>query len=276
MKTQTRFRKAFMKKTLLFLLSFLLLVAASVHAETVYLKDGKVVRGKITEEDDKTILLETNGTWRKIDKSTIDFIRKDERPPVTLSGLTVVYVRPWQTVLKLAADVAGRNYYSNVSVAGTNTIHRGSSAIGTGISLSAEEVHYVSPWIGLGVGITYQSPRREPVSGGEFSFVPIYGLLRVQSTPTKDNRYAYAIAQFGYNYFIAEAKYAGAGFYKMTNGAYAGLGAGYVFGRLQVEALYTVDQGTLSGYDYDSTNTRYTISADASYRKLSLSMGILF
>jgi sRNA-binding regulator protein Hfq len=252
------------------------MLAAGAHAESVYLKDGKVLRGTITEEDDKMILLETNDIWQKIDKSAIDFVMKDERPPVTLSGLKVVYAGGWQTVLKLAVDAAGRHSFSNVSVKGTNSVQRGSSTIGTGISLSAEEIHYASPWIGLGVGISYQSPRKEPVSGGEFSFVPIYGLLQVRSTPTEDNGYFYGIGQFGYNYFIADAKYAGAGTYTMTNGAYAGLGAGYVFGRLQVEALYTVDQGKMSGNDVDSTNTPYTISADASYRKLSLSVGMLF
>ena len=265
-----------MKKTLLLIVPLVLLFAAGAHAESLYLKDGKVLHGKITEEDDKTILLETNGSWQKIDKSAIDFVRKDERPPVTLDGLKVVYTGGWQTVLKLAVDVAGRNSFSNVSVKGANPFQGGSSTIGTGISLSAEEIHYASPWIGLGVGISYQSPRKEPVSGGEFSFVPIYGLLRVRSTPTGDNRYFYGIGQFGYNYFIADAKYAGAGTYTMTNGAYAGLGAGFVFGRLQVEALYTVDQGKLSGNDVDSTNTPYSVSADANYRKLSLSVGMLF
>jgi hypothetical protein len=266
-----------MKKTLLFLLLFILLFAASAHAESVYLKNGKVLRGTITEEDDTTILLEANDIWKKVEKSEIEFIRKDGRPPVTLAGLTVFDVsRNWLTVLKLAVDVEGRNSYSNVIVDGTDTIHRGTSSIGNGISLSAEVIHALNPWIGIGGGASYQSPREEPVSGGKFSFVPIYGLLRVQSTPDENNRYYYAIGQFGYNYFIADEKYAGAGNYKMTNGAYAGLGAGYVFGRLLVEALYTVDQGKMSGNDFDSTNARYNISADANYRKLSLAAGILF
>ncbi len=266
-----------MKKILLFLLPLLLMIASSVHAETVYLKNGRVLRGKITEENEKTILLETNDTWKKIDKSDIDFIRNDQRPPVTLSGIQVLDVaKEWRTVLKLAVDVAGRNTFSNVSVRGTNLIPRGSSTVGTGVSLSVEEIYSVSPRLGLGAGISYQSPRKEPVSGGEFSFVPIYGLLRLQSTPTEDNRYYYAVGQFGYNYFIADAQYAGAGNFSMTNGAYAGLGAGYVFGRLQLEALYTVDQGSMSGNDIDASNRPYTISADASYRKLSLSVGILF
>jgi hypothetical protein len=184
--------------------------------------------------------------------------------------------KKWETVLKLAADVAGRNSFSNVKVSGTNTINPGDSSIDPGISLTAEEIYYVRPTIGIGAGISYQTTRREPVSDGQFSFIPIYGLLRVRSTPTSDNSYPYATAQFGYNYFIADHKYAGAGNYEMTNGSYAGLGAGYVFGRMQVEVLYTVDQGRLSGDDYDALNQHYTISADAAYRKVSLSLGVIF
>jgi len=279
-----------MMKTLLLLLLSLALSAASAQAESIYLKDGKIVRGTITEEDDKTILLETNDTWQKIYKSTIEFIRKDDRQRGEPSGMTAgdtrdeaaaleknrAEIRKWETVLKIAADVAGRNSFSNVKVEGTNTINRGSSTIGAGITRSAEEIYYLRPAIGIGAGISYQTKRQEPDSRGHFSFIPIYGLVRVRSTPTIDNRYSFATAQLGYNHVIADNEYAGARNYSMTNGAYAGLGAGYVFGRMQVEALYTVDRGRLSGNDNDALNAHYTISADATYRKISLSLGVLF
>jgi hypothetical protein len=279
-----------MMKTLLLLLSSLVLFAASAHAESIYLKDGKIVRGTITEEDDKTILLETNDTWQKIDKSTIEFIRKDDRQRGEPSGMTEgdtkdlsaapeknrAEIGKWETILKIAADVGGRHSFSNVNVVGTDTLRREGSTIGTGITLTAEEIHYVRPAIGIGAGISYQTTRQEPVSGGHFSFIPIYGLVRVRLTPTSDNGYSFATAQLGYNYFIADQEYAGAGNYEMTNGAYAGLGAGYVFGRMQVEVLYTVDQGRLSGNGYDSLNAHYSISADAAYRKISLSLGFIF
>jgi hypothetical protein len=250
-------------KTLLFLLSSLVLFATSAHAESIYLKDGKIVHGTIIEEDDKTILLETHDTQR-IDKSGIEFIRKDAEE------------KKWETVLKLATDIAGKNSFSNVKVSGTNTLHPGDSTIDPGTSLTAEEIYYVRPTIGIGGGISYQTTRQEPVSGGHFNFIPIYGLVRVRSMPSSVNSYAYATAQFGYNYFVADHKYAGAGNYEMTNGAYAGLGAGYVFGRMLVEVLYTVDQGRLSGDDYDAQNSHYSISADAAYRKISLSLGVIF
>ncbi len=252
-----------MMKTLLLLLSSLILLAASAHGESIYLKDGKIVQGTVIEEDDKTILLETHET-RRIDKSDIESVKNDAE------------IKKWETVLKLAADVAGRNSFSNVKVSGTNTLHPGDSTIDPGISLAAEEIYYVRPTIGLGGGISYQATRQEPVSGGQFNFIPIYGLVRVRSTPSRVNSYSYATAQFGYNYFVADHKYAGAGNYEMTNGTYAGLGGGYVFGRTQVEVLYTVDQGRLTGNDYDPQNSRYSISADATYRKISLSLGFIF
>lgn len=270
-------------KTLLLLLSSLVLFAANAHAESIYLKDGKIVHGTIIEEDDKTILLETRETQR-IDKSAIESIGKDDHERAEPSGTTVSTAlgkngaksRNWETVLKIAADVAGRNSFSNVKISGTDTLHPGDSSIGTGLSLTAEEIYYMRPTIGIGAGISYQTTRKEPVSGGHFSFIPIYGLVRLRSTPTSDNSYPYATAQFGYNYFIADHEYAGAGNYEMTNGAYAGIGGGYVFGRIQVEVLYTVDQGRLSGDDYDALNSHYSISADAAYRKISLSIGVIF
>lgn len=277
-------------KTLLLLLTSLVLFAASAQAESIYLKDGKIVRGKITEEDDKTILLETNGTWQKIDKSTIEFVKKDDRQQGEPSGTTTgdtkqvsaptgkngAEIRKWETVLKIAADVAGRNSFTNVKVSGTNTIHKGSSTIDPGVTLTAEEIYYVRPAIGIGAGISYQTTREEPASDGQFNFIPIYGLVRVRSTPTSENSYSFVTAQLGYNYFVADHKYAGAGNFEMSNGAYAGLGAGYVFGRMQVEALYTVDQGRLSGNDNDPSGAHYSISADANYSKISLSLGVLF
>ena len=279
-----------MKKTVLLTLTCFVLLAANVHAASVYLKDGTILRGTVTEEDDRTILLETNDKWQKIDKSTIEFIRKDDRKQVESSVTgTVDAAKPsaalagkravsgnWETILKIGGDVLGRHSFSNVKTAGTNSIDRRDSTIGTGISLTAEEIYYLRPTIGVGGGISFQTTRREPDTDGHFSFVPVYGLLRVRSTPSDDNHYAFATAQFGYNYFIADSTYAGAGNFAMTNGIYAGLGGGYVFGRMQVEALYTVDRGRFSGHDYDAANAAYAVSANTTYSKISLSVGVLF
>lgn len=279
-----------MMKIFFLTLMSLVWLASSAHAESLYLKDGKIVRGTITEEDDKTILLETNDTWQKIEKSAIEFIRKDSRPRGEPAGLNEGNIKDssvtsekmradgkkWETVLKIAADIAGRNFFSNETITGSETLHRGDSSIGAGVSLSGEEIYYLRPTIGIGAGISFQTSRQEPASGGHFNFIPIYGLVRLRSTPTGDIGYSFAAAHLGYNYFNADQVYAGARKYEMTNGAYAGLGAGYVFGRMQVEVLYTVDRGRLSSSGYDSQNAPYSLSAEAAYSKISLSLGVLF
>ena len=54
-----------------------LFVASSVYAETIYLNDGTILRGAIKSEDEKTLLIETGDTWKRIDKSKIEHINKD-------------------------------------------------------------------------------------------------------------------------------------------------------------------------------------------------------
>jgi len=71
-----------MKKTLLFSILVLAFGSATVFAETIYLKDGKILRGKIVREDDQTIMVETGDSWQKIDRSTVELIGKDDVQPV--------------------------------------------------------------------------------------------------------------------------------------------------------------------------------------------------
>jgi hypothetical protein len=53
-------------------------LAASAFAETIYLKDGAVLRGKIINEDETSISVEMNNAWKKIDKSTIELVKKED------------------------------------------------------------------------------------------------------------------------------------------------------------------------------------------------------
>jgi hypothetical protein len=59
---------------------FFLLLSTSVHAETIYLKDGTIIRGTIKNEDYKTLLIEVGDTWQSVDKSNIESISKDTAP----------------------------------------------------------------------------------------------------------------------------------------------------------------------------------------------------
>jgi len=54
-----------------------LLISAAAFAETVYLKDGKVMKGRVTSEDDKTIMLESSDSWQRIERNKIETIFYD-------------------------------------------------------------------------------------------------------------------------------------------------------------------------------------------------------
>jgi hypothetical protein len=67
--------------SLLFMLALVCNTTAA-FAETIYLKDGKILHGKIIQEDDKSIMVEMGDSWQKIDRSTIELVRKDDVQPV--------------------------------------------------------------------------------------------------------------------------------------------------------------------------------------------------
>jgi sRNA-binding regulator protein Hfq len=55
----------------------LFIFASSVYADTIYLKDGTLIKGAVKSEDENTILIEVGDTWKRVDKSNIDSIKKD-------------------------------------------------------------------------------------------------------------------------------------------------------------------------------------------------------
>jgi hypothetical protein len=58
----------------------LFVFSSSVYADTLYLKDGTVIRGAVKSEDEKTILFEMGDTWKRVDKSNIEMMNKDSAP----------------------------------------------------------------------------------------------------------------------------------------------------------------------------------------------------
>jgi hypothetical protein len=58
----------------------LFIFASSVYADTIYLKDGTIIRGSVKSEDEKTILIEMGDTWKRVDKSNIESINRDTAP----------------------------------------------------------------------------------------------------------------------------------------------------------------------------------------------------
>lgn len=76
-----------MKKTAVLSLIILLCGAIAVHAETVFLKDGTIVRGKIVQDSEDSIIIETADSWQRIDRSSIDHIGNDDMPSPSAAQL---------------------------------------------------------------------------------------------------------------------------------------------------------------------------------------------
>ncbi|HAX61658.1 MAG TPA: hypothetical protein DCX95_03745 [Elusimicrobia bacterium] len=57
-----------------------------VFAETIYLKDGKILRGSITEETDSTVTFETDEQWKEINRKDIQKIVRDKVSMVKEKG----------------------------------------------------------------------------------------------------------------------------------------------------------------------------------------------
>lgn len=73
---------------------FLAFFSTVASAESIYLRDGTILRGAIVKEDDASVFLETNGSWKKIDRSSIEFIKADAG---TLEGKPQIMTVPTST-----------------------------------------------------------------------------------------------------------------------------------------------------------------------------------
>lgn len=62
------------------ILGTLLFFTTGVNAETIYLKDGTVLRGAVKSEDDKSVLIEIGDSWKRVDKNNIESMNKDTAP----------------------------------------------------------------------------------------------------------------------------------------------------------------------------------------------------
>jgi hypothetical protein len=65
-------------KTILITIFAAVLSISVAHADTVYLKDGSLMRGTITNETDETIVIEAEDSWKKIERSDIERINRDK------------------------------------------------------------------------------------------------------------------------------------------------------------------------------------------------------
>jgi hypothetical protein len=186
-----------------------------------------------------------------------------------------------ENTLKFGFDISGSHKVSgNVNVSGVGSASgSGSSEADAGVSVSWESVGYADRNVGLGVGASYQLPRQlSSASTGKFNFMPIYGLLKIRSNPSKHNEYVYGVGQMGYNFFFGDKDYKGTNG-SLGGGLYYGIGVGANINKFQMEFMYSVNKGSFSdsgivysGGHYYNYNTSGTID----YSKVNLTFGLVF
>lgn len=144
--------------------------------------------------------------------------------------------------VKVGLDMSGKHKISGEGLSGTEDVS-------TGFSFSGEYSPIINESFKAGIGISYQVPRAQEDYDGDFNFIPIYGLIKIN--PTAPGVIApYVIAQIGHNFFNGDEEYKED--FSLNGGLYYGLGAGLIFEQgLQIELLYSVNNGSADILDYD-------------------------
>lgn len=163
--------------------------------------------------------------------------------------------------IKIGIDLAGDHDVSGYGLSGSEDVDMG-------FSLSAEFFGSIGDNVDIGGGLTWQLPRSQKDFEGDFYFIPLYGMIRVQSSSAKVA--PYAVGQLGYNFFFGDDDYKGTGIYAadLEGGLYYGIGGGIIINdKFQIEALYSVNNGSadILGYDFD-----------IEYSKISIIFGFIF
>jgi hypothetical protein len=161
------------------------------------------------------------------------------------------------------ADVAFKGSYDFNGIAKYESFQTDAAS---GFDVSVEYYGSVLKVVQLGGGIEYQFPRANEDSG-EFSFVPIYGAVRV-IIPVPAVK-PYVIGRIGYNLFRGDAAFVddgSGGQASLKGGLTYGVGAGIIFLKfVLVEGQYAVNKGTLkygtAPGDVGFTYSRFQLSA---------------
>ncbi|MDH4162328.1 MAG: hypothetical protein OEW15_06505 [Nitrospirota bacterium] len=69
-----------MRKSIYVGLALVLLLSSTAFADTIYLKNGKILRGKISQEDLRSFVVESGDTWQRIQRDDVEMIRTDDTP----------------------------------------------------------------------------------------------------------------------------------------------------------------------------------------------------
>lgn len=282
------------KKFLRVFLAFLLFIGGTdlhVLAETIKLKRGDVVEGTITKIDFSMIYFRDKATNKpmKVRKSKVESIDgipisewkksgKELKKIISVNKKIKSSTRS-ELNLKVGLDFNGENSYSSES---SGYYYRGTlyswnlsanADVKNGISMTGEYVGFINRSIGIGAGITYQVSREEEDYAGEFSFMPIYGLIKFRFADSIN--YPYLVGQLGYNIFEADDDFTMGGG-SLENGTYYGLGGGITFKNdFILEFLYSVHKGKFKSDVYNLFPSDFA-EFDVEYKTYRLNIGYRF
>lgn len=123
----------------------------------------------------------------------------------------------------------------------------------------------------IGLGITYQYPRYN-VGGGQFQFIPAYGLIRFYRA--LDITVPYLVGHLGYNHFSQDDYSASTAFKsKPSGGLYYGAGAGIrIRNKYRLEVLASINEGTIE----EQAAYGLPYKFDIKHFKITYSFGIDF
>lgn len=74
-------------KVIIFVVGVLFFAASGSFAETIYLKDGKLLRGRVVEDDGAAVLVESDTEWRRVPHAEIELIKKGDTMPASASSV---------------------------------------------------------------------------------------------------------------------------------------------------------------------------------------------
>lgn len=271
------------------LLLIFMSLAVSVHAETVHLKNGDIVRGNMESVAGGVVQINTKYGVLNIPKDTILTI--DFRPEAQIQGLsaegTNAAIKPTQASTVSAELVPGGGDSLSTSKSGAFKVfwdNEGSydvsaslgvadvsigGDVNSGVSVSYEYASPLSAHSSVlgGVGVNYQFPRGFAEDGVTFNFVSGYFIGKIPiDEPYFPSIKTYVIGEVGVGlgllHNVAESLDA-----SLNGGLYLGGGLEFKSERFGGTILYSMNKGELSILDQDF---------DVKYQKLSLGVGYYF
>lgn len=181
---------------------------------------------------------------------------------LTLTEALFANAGDFEFIVKGYIDLPGKAYIDN-----THSYHKD---IKMGFSLGCELLKYKRDMFGFGIGALYQFPREadEFDSHGKFSFMPIYGMLKVNFSGRHAN--PFCVVHYGYNFLMGDDDFKKDT--ELRGGHYFSIGGGVKLKwSIVIEFLYSIHWG---GRTRDVNGSKYDL--DALYRKFAMSIGYAY